>query len=196
MLTFDEDTHTYYWNGVVTESVTQVLQTADVIDYDKIPEQIREYALQRGRIVHVVTELFDKDDLVWDSLDPVIEPYLQGYIKFKKDMGFKPLLIESKGYNKKFGYAGTLDRVGTVRDGRMWLIDFKSGSCPKWVGLQTAAYHELDEIKEQYPKVERYALQLNNNGTYRLSDPYLGVSDFAKFGYLLIANRIKQEYAA
>ena len=177
-LTFDAEHHLYRLNGGVIPSVTQVLSDAGVVDYTALPPHVRESALWRGTLVHQATQLFDEDDLDWDTLDPELAGYVRAYADFRKHTGLTPILREHRGHNACWGYAGTLDIVGKVPDGRIWLVDIKSGGMPKWTGLQTAAYLELDNIPADLHAAERYALQLGKNGTYRLSEPCLGMNDF------------------
>jgi hypothetical protein len=194
MLEFDADVHAYTLNGQRIPSVTQVLGDSGVADFSKMPESVREFALERGSYVHLACELHDRDDLVYDSLGPVIKPYLDAYLAFRADTGFKPCAIELAGCNQQYQYAGTLDRIGTNRGGQHWLIDFKSGSLAKWVSLQTAAYQNMDQVVIEYPNVIRYGLQLKKDGRYSMSEAYLDPNDFARFCWLLTANRIRKEY--
>jgi hypothetical protein len=189
MLTFDPETHVYRWDDAVVPSVTQVLESAGIIDYSSIPRGIRDYALQRGSLVHRACELWDEGDLDMDTLSDVLAPYVRAYIDFRETTGFTPILSEYRAYSTRWGYAGTLDRLGQVGN-RLWLIDLKSGGMPRWARLQTAAYHEL--IKGLHPCVERYALRLDKDGRFYLSDPFTDPSDFYVFTCALQIARWKE----
>lgn len=175
MLTFDEQAHVYKWNDQVVPSVTQILKHRGFIDDRWFTEESR----QRGTSVHVACHYLDEEDLDWETVDPKIIPYIDAYKKFKEDTGFIPIKIEEMLFNKHCFYAGTLDRVGliTIPKQKEVLIDFKTGSVESWVGLQLAGYNLC--LKQRLP---RYALQLKNDGTYRLrhfDDP----SDHDMFQY-------------
>ena len=186
MLTFEDKTHTYRWNGEVVKSVSKILKQSGEVNYDYISDDEREYVLTRGKYVHLATELLDRDELDEDALKGTIKPYLEAYKLFKKRTGFKPLLIEYRGYHQKLKYAGTLDRVGLM-NGKLVLIDFKSGVVAKWVRLQTAAYEAF--LPPDFAVTARHGLQLKKDGTYKLSRAWTDPSDFTVFqASIIISN--------
>jgi len=177
-LVFVEETHQYFLGGVELPSVTTVIDSV-LTDWSKIPRDTLEYARQRGTAVHTACELWDLDDLDEDTLDPAIAPYLIAYRSFLVDSGFVPEVIEQRLVHRAFGFAGTLDRIGTL-NGRRALIDLKSteATVPS-VGPQTAAYKAMAETPGG--KIDgRYALLLRKNGTYRLI-PCKDQSDWSIF---------------
>jgi len=163
---FDEETHTYYLGDMVLPSVTQVLKAEGFYNHRGDP-----WYMERGSIIHEVTELYDLDDLDMESVDPQIMPYLQAYIKFRKESGFRPGSIEFPLCHPVYLYAGTIDRLGTIGDEYI-LLDIKSGSPQKADALQLAAYHDLvmndDECKR--PAIRCYNLYLRSDGTYRFPE--------------------------
>lgn len=163
MLTFDEDSHTYFFDGEEVPSVTQILNEVGLTGNFSSPATLD--GMERGKLVHQACEFLDYDDLVLESLDPAIEPYVKAYQKFKDETGFKPELIEKRLYHPELRYAGTLDRVGEMRGERV-VIDLKtSKNIDKVVGLQLAAYEmALNNIHI----LPRYAVQLKNDGSYLL----------------------------
>lgn len=182
---FDEATHTYTWKGMVVPGVTSVL--APISNYDGIPEHILERKAKIGTYAHYATELYDKDDLVMETLDPAIEPYVQAWIKFRRDTGFVVELSEQKVFHRSFFYAGTLDRGGLLNSERS-LLDIKCvAALGPQTGVQTAAYREA--INSQLPKKKhykrRYAVQLKPDGTYHLQPYNDDGDDFKMFTSLL-----------
>lgn len=145
-LTFEPEHHIYRWDGQVVPSVTQILQDAGIVDYSFIPRDTREMALERGRLVHLATAMYDEGDLDSETLDPVLVPYVQAWEKFRDETGFKPIEIEKRGYNDKQRFAGTIDRIGRFRgrEGR-YVLDIKCGDYPAWVRWQLAAYASFDD---------------------------------------------------
>jgi len=97
------------------------------------------------------------------TVAPEIEQYLAGWVKFRNESGFVPVEIEKIVHNEACGYAGTLDRTGTMH-GRDVLIDIKTGAVQPWAGIQTAAYEVC--YAQLY---NRYAVELKGDGTYRLT---------------------------
>jgi hypothetical protein len=189
MLTFDPKAHAYFWDGRPVPSVTQILDIVP-LDFHCAPGVLAA-AMERGQHVHMATAYHDEGTLDEASVRDEIRPYLTAWIKFRQDTGYQPTLTEKQGCNSRYGYAGTVDSVGTV-GGRIWLLDRKSGIVPARSALQTAAYAELDEIKT-YPKPERYCVRLMPDGTYSMSEQYKSAQDFAVFlAFLKVYNFTKQ----
>lgn len=181
-LTFDADTHRYQLNGVSLPSVTQVIGYLN--DFSQVPPETLERACHFGTAVHKATELYDLGTLDVDSLDPALVPYLDAWKKFLADTGFINEFVEEKVFSKKYGYAGTVDRIGILQRHRS-IIDIKSMSSisnSHSISVQTAGYEQAfsemwDENKQSF---RRYALQLKGNGNYNLV-PYNDMTDFNVF---------------
>ena len=160
MISLDSN-HVYHdESGVEIPGVTTVLKDVGLID----TTWFTKYARDRGTAVHLACALYDRDDLDESSIHPDVEPYLQGWIRFKRESGFVPELIEEKVRSETYGYAGTLDRTGML-NGRRVLLDLKSGAPQPWTAIQTAAYsgcfgHLL----------KRYAVAVKDNGSYQLTE--------------------------
>lgn len=100
--------------------------------------------------------------------------HFDAWCRFKEDTGYEFLATERKVYHRRQGYAGTLDQAGLLprlkTSKKPAVLDLKrSFYAGPAIGLQTAGYLEAANSEKDLPKlVERYALQLNANGTYRL----------------------------
>ncbi len=144
-ITFQEDGHKYFYGGKEVPCVSDILSHFGISDFSMVNPNVLEAACLFGSNVHKTCELYDKDDL--ESCDPVIEPYLDGWIAFRKDYPGNFDIIEQPLYSKVWGFAGTPDRVirGTV-------IDIKS--CPEYVShkVQTAMYQILGN--ENFPELK------------------------------------------
>ena len=187
MITFDAKTHTYHIDNIKVKSVTQVLQEERFIDFSKVPRDILQRALAFGTAGHKVTELYDLDDLLEGSLDPALRPYLDAWIKFKKDTKLIIEGIEEKVGSKKYYFAGRLDRRAIVKEAKRTVIDIKLGEITRASALQTAAYQEaFNEGRKLKEKIkDRLVVQLKGDGNY-----YLPPKDFYKksdFGVFLSA---------
>ena len=146
MLTFDEPTHTYRWDGKIVPSVTQVLSAWSTIA--KLPQEILAPAAERGQIVHTLTQHDDEGDL---DEDWAVEHGYMGYVVawrlFRSKYLFMPISREQRIYHHELGYAGTYDAVGEaemqvgrkIRKVRA-LFDIKSGSSDPVHTMQTIAY--------------------------------------------------------
>jgi len=162
-LEFDAGAHLYFLGGVHVPSVTQILEGAGLIDYSFLGAR-REIYLARGRAVHAATHEDDDGALAGDWSDEVLG-YLEGWRAFRRDFGFVPRLIERRVCNPLYGYAGTLDRVGRIRDGTEIIVDLKSGIAPKAVSYQLAAYAAC----LPHPRtLNRRCVELHADGGYRV----------------------------
>jgi hypothetical protein len=165
-LVFNPENHEYRLNGVVVPSVTQICD--ELVDFSWVRPDALAAAQHRGTAVHLACELDDKGDLVEESVHEKIRPYLEAYRKFRNVTGFQPHVIERQVHHDGQMYAGTLDRVGMMKEDRV-LIDIKTSesASPSW-GLQTAAYMEAYELETMEGIDRRYALQLKRDGSYSL----------------------------
>lgn len=163
-LVFDEGPHLYTLAGRPIPGVTHILETAGLIDYSFLGAR-REFYLERGRRVHDATHAFDENRLVESAESDEIMGYVEGWRKFRNDYCFMPTRIEHRVANRLHGYAGTLDRTGTVRDGSEIILDIKSGVAPSAVRHQLAAYAAC----LPHPRSRRRrCVELHSNGTYRV----------------------------
>ena len=112
---FDEAEHAYHHNGVRLPSVTQILQAEGFIDM----RFFDAYSRERGRLVHLATHYDDMGELDEDTLDPVIEPYLRAWRKFRQESGFTVESSEVPMVNIKYGFAGTPDVRGRFPKGAL-----------------------------------------------------------------------------
>lgn len=158
-LTFIEEGHQYFLDGVPLPSVTQVLFQEGFID----DRWWTEYACLRGTYVHKACQLENAGTLDEDALDPAIKGYHSGYVAFLRDTGFRPVEWEMPKYHPTYLYAGTPDVRGILY-GQRAKIDLKSGKPEPWVKLQLGGYYLLNEPEDCY------SLQLKPDGTYNLSE--------------------------
>ncbi len=177
MLTFDQPSHTYTLDGARLPSVTQVLDQLG--SYAGIPEDVLARKAEIGDAVHLCTELYDRDELDTDSVPPEIAGYFAGWLRFREETGFTPILIEERVYSKTFRYAGTLDRTGTfskmkgIKPDAQVMVDLKcTYKLMATVGPQTAAYvAALNEQNRSLVQIKRrFAVRLVNDGTYQLEE--------------------------
>lgn len=192
-LRFDEAEHRYYLDGRRLPSVTQVLEDVGIIDYSKIPHETRETALERGRVVHLLTELDDLDELDESTVDPQLAGYLEAWRRFRCETGFTPELIEHRQANAQYGFAGTLDRTGRFRGATVVdIADLKTGTAPAWTRWQMAAYASFFPTPRTY---RRYAVELHNDGTYAVPFVFEGRDWSADFnGFLSCLNVFRMKH--
>lgn len=194
-LIFDPTDHTY-WRppGRVTglnpvPNVTSILQAVGVsCNFEQVPQARLEHRGQLGSAVHTDCHAFDDDDLIWESVHPLVVPYIDAWRTFREHMDAQPLHRERRVYHPTLHYCGTLDGIFVVRGLRQVLIDLKIGDPDDAAAqFQTAAYAEAH--RAEYPDVridERWAVQLCPGLTipYRVT-PYRDYLDFRKFSAFL-----------
>lgn len=163
-LEFDEASHTYFVDGEVKLSVTQILKEAGIVD----TQWFTEFGRWRGSAVHKATQYWDEGDMDRRTLDPIVKPFVNDWKVFREKTGFAPTMIEQTFYDPTYDYCGKPDRRGYFLGGKPEisneLIDLKtypSGKCPWWTRLQLAAYGRLLDPSRIF---RRYAVVLTGNG--------------------------------
>lgn len=112
-LIFFDDTHTYTVDGEEFPSVSEISRFASREVYGEVSQFNLDNACSRGSAVHKATEVLDKYGKCECEED--IAPYIQAYVKFRKDFGIKDYAyIEKALANEKLKYAGTIDRIYKV----------------------------------------------------------------------------------
>lgn len=180
MLTFRESDHTYWHGDILVPGVTTILKP--LTDLDGIPPHILRRAADRGTAVHYGCELYDEDNLDWDSLDAELVPYIEAWAEFRAITGFKPERIEEMVFHPGLFYAGKLDRTGVI-EGERAVVDIKtSKTMYPTVGMQLAAYAEAlhAEHPEEPKHTARYGVQLKEDGKWQLH-PYKDKADWPTF---------------
>lgn len=166
--TFDPVRHIYKCGDRIIPSVTQVLQSAGLINNAFGSELENEAAMERGTAVHLACQLDDENDLDESTLDPALNGYLEAWRRCKKEIGFRIDHIEKRSLHISRTYAGTVDRVvyfGPAAYDCGAIVDLKTGIIQPWTALQLAAYSEL--FAGVY---RRIAVQLNDDGSYRMEE--------------------------
>ena len=199
---YDPATHTSALpDGRKVPHVTEVLGATGVADdfaelraiSDYLGERV-ELAGARGRAVHADCHAYDDDDLVWETVDPRVLPYVEAWAQCRMDLNLTPVAHarERRVYHPLFCYTGILDGVferalasGAVR---RILLDLKTGDPDSAAAhLQTAAYEQAwVRTFPHLPIDERWAVQLTpkTRVPYRVRDYTsrpAAPQDFGKF---------------
>lgn len=192
-LDFDPGDHVYSVGGVVLPSVTQILSS--MYDFKFVDPEVLQRAAVFGTAVHRVCELHDLDDLVMDSVDAALLPYLQAWQRFLREKHVKVLEVEKRYHHRAMGFAGQLDRLLLVDHCKV-TTDIKTVSTlHPAVGIQLAAYERLLLANTDHQDTKRAAVQLCGDGTYRYR-MYADPMDWPAFASLLTLKNWRQKYAA
>lgn len=98
ILEFDEDTHTYWVNGIKRPSVTQVIKFKFSKKYDGVDEGVLKRAAERGSYLHECVEMYERY-----GIDSSEEQEFRDYLFLKEKFKFKvtgnelPIIIRYKG---------------------------------------------------------------------------------------------------
>ena len=176
VLAFDPAEHRYTFGERELPSVTRILADVGLTDFSA--PWFTEFARERGSLVHAAIALDNEDALDYESLDPVLVGYVDGWRKYLRESGAVVEHFEQPVCDLNVGYAGTLDAIvleqGQSGPTRRTLIDIKPALYPS-VGPQTAAYARCARGLYETPVLfRRAAIVLPGDGTYTrkaLEDP-------------------------
>lgn len=169
-LQFDATEHRYTLAGKPLPSVTQILAIAN--DFDRVPQAILENARDRGERLHQAINLYNRDELDYDSLDDETRAGVHAWDRFINESGAAVIASEQPIYHSKLGYAGTPDTV-LYWNNRTVIPDIKASfTVPRTVGPQTRAYAEA--YRDQYGLLPaRYCIHIKDGKytAHRRDDP-------------------------
>lgn len=180
-LVFLEEAHRYFLDGIEIPGNTSLLQEDGIVDTTWFTPESRD----RGTRVHKACWYEDEGDLDWETVRPEERGYVEAFVKFKRETGFKSDCNEFRCWSA-LGYATTPDILGVMETPyglRRGLLNLKTGVASRWVGLQLAGEkiacteriaaqdeewaRRLEYVNgHPYPEL-RWALELRANGTYR-----------------------------
>ncbi len=165
-LTFDPEDHSYRVDGRSIPSVTTMLKDSGIVDTTFYTDT----GCANGSRRHKLTEIFDRDELDWDSVADEDLPYLSAWIEAKGDIGFEITEIEKPMYHEQYLYAGTMDRLAMI-DGELWVLDLKTGTKARWNRLQMILYGLMVASHTDGGKKPKLGLiNLKGNGRYEFTE--------------------------
>jgi hypothetical protein len=176
-LLFFDTNHEYTVDGEKLPSVSHILRFMSREIYEDLNQYTLDRAATRGTDVHAYCEELDKYGNA-ECKDEYV-PYVQAYIKFRREHCVEWADIEARYYHPERRYAGTIDRRGTV-DGKTALLDIKTLSSihKPIVKAQLNGYASM-LVSNGLPEVEKlYCLQLMKDGKYRLYETAKDMTEF------------------
>lgn len=188
-LIFYEKSHTYMLDGEQLPCVSDLCRFLHKEIYKDAPTWQMEAAAERGTAVHKATEDLDRNGSA--EICEEYAPYLEAYAAFRREHEVEWELIEHPDFHPAHGYAGTIDRYGTV-DGYQTLVDLKTTYtvhkplCSASLNL----YRMMLEARQK--AVERLLIvQLKKDGTYKLIK--FDMDDAVPLALLTLHNLMKKK---
>jgi len=163
--TYDPDTHSYALDGAEIPGITRVMRDLGCNPYYRADPVYRA----RGKAVHQCSMWVNHGEWDRDETDPRIVPYVDGWVRFVADYGYRSVGGEEPVCSRVMRVACTPDDWGPTRlESGLWLIERKSGTIPPLVGVQLAGQaHMLAE--DRGLKVEKLAVVcLPGDGSYEV----------------------------
>lgn len=132
MIEFLKEEHLYLVDGVITPSVTQILQFLFPDKYKDVPPEILAKKAEYGSILHKVIEISEREqkfdiDLLKQKIEGInyiIESSFKQYLKLKEKYELEVLEQEQIVVYKDL-YCGTFDMIAKV-NGIKSLLDIKT----------------------------------------------------------------------
>ena len=132
MIEFLKEEHLYLVDGVITPSVTQILQFLFPDKYKDVPPEILTKKAEYGSILHKVIEIAEQEQMFdieilkqkIEGINYIIESSLEQYLKLKEKYQIEVLEQEQIVAYKDL-YCGTFDMIANVNNKKS-LIDIKT----------------------------------------------------------------------
>lgn len=142
-LEFDDETHRYIVNGIITPSVSKLL-SLKFDDYPNVPKAVLQAAADRGTEMHKAIEVYEKTGKESDLQEFRNYLFLKKHFKIENVENELPVAYFDDGLPV---FAGTIDQVCRI-DGVPAINDFKRVSAPNkekiayQVNLYRLAYNQ------------------------------------------------------
>jgi hypothetical protein len=151
----------------------------------------RDEAAVRGTAVHELAHRLQAGEEL-EVPEPLIG-HVDAYLQFVNDWKPAELIVETPVFSREWRYAGTVDLVAELADGRRWLLDWKTSKGEPYpeAALQLAAYRYADfyladdGITEQpMPRVDATGIVWLRADGYDLIPIDAGPEAFVAFGHV------------
>jgi hypothetical protein len=135
--------HKYVSEGREIPSVSAIIRP--LVNYAGIKQEVLDNAREFGSDVHLACCLYDQDDLDPDSLDDRVAKRLNGWIKFRQEFKFEPLIIETAIAHEINGmrFGMTPDRYGNCIEGACVIEIKNTAEVEHSHQVQLAGYHHF-----------------------------------------------------
>lgn len=196
LIEMDEATHSYFVDGDIKRSTTQILHDAGMVD----TQWFTDFHRWRGSETHKAIATWNKaGNIDRRTVDPRIRPYLEAAIKWQTENEFQAMFVEHRMFDPLFDTCGTADLIGCFGKKQPvvdTIVDYKTNDwkqgqlTSKW---QLASYGHAYAPKEVFRRIE---VVLGPDGNYGpvnsfTTDTYL--QHVNEFHALSIVARLRRE---
>lgn len=128
------------------ESILGLPDEAAIAAMTNLPFAAWRAKAVRGTEVHSIAERLVKGDEV--EIPERLASYVNSALKFMNECKPVPVLVEATVASRRWMYAGTLDLIADMPNGRRLLLDYKTSESGIWpeTALQLAAYRHADAV--------------------------------------------------
>ena len=139
-----------HWDDLAAMGSAERLRTLERARWDATRE-----AAVRGTDVHTIAQQLAAGADV-NVPEPLVG-HVDSYLRFVEEWKPSEILVEAVVGNRRWRYMGTLDLVAQLADGKVWLLDWKTGGKGifREAALQLAAYRYadfyLDPLTREHP---------------------------------------------
>jgi hypothetical protein len=139
-----------FWDELAELGVAERLRRLERARFDSVRK-----AGVRGTDVHELAQRLSSGQPV--DVPEHLTGHVDAYLEFVKVWEPDELVVEATVGNRKYGYMGTLDVIARLRDGQLWLLDWKTAGSGIWPenALQLAAYRNAEFMLEPHDGSER-----------------------------------------
>lgn len=178
-----DSSHRYFKDGKEIPGCTRVLDMSGIADYGMVRADVLERKSEIGRLTHTACHYFDEGNLDWSSVPESVKPKVDAWAKFSQSEAFKPfpdrIEYQTAAEVNGMAYGCRIDRAGLMR-GRPAILELKTtAQIMPAHGIQLAGYGLAIAHTSETPEAplshlarflrwERYAVQLKEDGSFRL----------------------------
>lgn len=164
MIEFIEDGHIYLVDGVITPSVSEILNFIFPDKYSNVPKQILDSKAEYGSRVHEAIECLEKE-IELPQLNYLQEASINQYKKLKSENKIE-VIEQEKTVNYGNHYCGRFDMIANI-NGAYSLCDIKTTAqldkeSLSWQLSYYALAHNPDKYETEFEKF--YAIWLPKKG--------------------------------
>ncbi|QDP64293.1 MAG: hypothetical protein Unbinned4139contig1000_6 [Prokaryotic dsDNA virus sp.] len=200
-------------SNVITKGIGFNMWLGNSLSYDHAMEYAKKRAflgtmchamimhLIWGEIVDTSTGFYNEDTGEIENVPNEIKLRLQGFIEFYLTMQPEPIATEIALYTNEldeenelmYPWSGTADQILRMPDGKLWLVDIKTGKAyDKDHELQLTSYKLLWDhlFGKEHGEIDKLGcLYLNSRGKYKLKEykfvPYNWYNIYENFEYMI-----------